>query len=156
MAGFLGKVLSFLNRDVTGRTWQREVAHPYFKQLIYFGATDPAKCYWEAQLAHPLSGKAVAITMQGTRSWSRTPWPESWRDAFELDGFSVPRHGDPGHPWEATYFVRSAGHYFTAHFEASGDVRFGSMDSFTRNEASVRPTTGCRCELNDSERGQRP
>lgn len=46
----LKSLLRVLNRDLTGRTWQREVAHPYFTSLVYFGNRDVWRSYWEAEV----------------------------------------------------------------------------------------------------------
>ena len=45
MAGILQTVFRFLNRDVTGKTWERETTHPYFGPIIFFGDRDPGKSY---------------------------------------------------------------------------------------------------------------
>lgn len=62
---FFGKLASF---DITGRTWTREVEHPYFQNLIYFGHKDPLRAYWEAEKTDPTFGEAVGLTMKGTAS----------------------------------------------------------------------------------------
>jgi hypothetical protein len=64
MAGFLGALGKLLTRDLTGRTWQREVDHPYFQKLTYFGSKTPADCYWEAEL--PRGSTMVGVNMSGT------------------------------------------------------------------------------------------
>ena len=60
----LGKLL---NRDLTGRTWQQEVSHPYFQRLIYFGSKKAIDCYWEAELPLPGSPEErIGVNMTGT------------------------------------------------------------------------------------------
>jgi len=61
----LGKLFDFLNTDLTGKTWEKEVEHSYFKQLFYFGHKNPSKCYWEAELESP-EGDNISIIMIGT------------------------------------------------------------------------------------------
>lgn len=65
MVAFLKKLFNMLNADLTGRSWHKEVAHPYFNQLIYFGHKDPSKCYWEAELEIP-GEEYIGVTMEGT------------------------------------------------------------------------------------------
>lgn len=66
MASILKKIFNVLNADLTGRSWHKEVVHPYFQSLTYFGHKDPTKCYWEAELTIPGSQDRVGVTMQGT------------------------------------------------------------------------------------------
>ena len=66
MKKFLISLFSFLNRDITGRTWERTQDHPYFGKMIYFGDKDPSKCYWEAVLSHDLLEDSFGVTMAGT------------------------------------------------------------------------------------------
>ena len=56
-------------------------------------------------------------------SWTKTQIPDHWRDAFQLDGFSIPKNGDARNDWELTYSVKAAGHYFTAEFEGGRVAR---------------------------------
>jgi hypothetical protein len=66
MAGLLQKLFRLLNRDLTGRTWQREVTHPYFGPMLQFGHVDSAKNYWEAELTHPTLTEKFSVTLKGT------------------------------------------------------------------------------------------
>ena len=50
-------------------------------------------------------------------SWAEQPFPAHWRDAFVLVGLGLPEDGDERRPWDVTYFVGAANHYFTAYFE---------------------------------------
>lgn len=143
----LGKTLSF---DLTGRSWTREVDHPYFTNLVYFGFKDTTSSYWEAELFLPGSNAPIGVSMEGSEAgptaeeeafcrrlladpgsvfskcrelfepefqkWAKSPMPQSWRDAFRVDGFSVPRDGNQMNNWDICYFVEPAGHYFTAAF----------------------------------------
>jgi hypothetical protein len=77
MAGILKRIFRFLNRDFTGKTWERETTHPYFGQMVFFGHRDPAKCYWEAELSHSDLEKKVGVTLKGAPSG-----PEPSEEAF--------------------------------------------------------------------------
>ena len=37
----LKSLAKLLTRDLTGKTWEREVNHPYFGRLVYFGSKSP-------------------------------------------------------------------------------------------------------------------
>ena len=157
MSDLFSKILGVLNADLSRHTWHRNVPHPYFESLTYFGHEDPTRCYWEAEIADPELSEKISITMQGTEegptpseqefcqrtisdldglfakcrsafepefiSWAEQPFPAEWRKAFLLVGFSVPPQGDASQPWEVTYFVEPANHYFTAEFESDRVVR---------------------------------
>lgn len=47
------------------------------------------------------------------KDWVKDEMPRDWRDSLTLDGFSVPKDGDPKNPWSVTYFCKPAGHYFS-------------------------------------------
>jgi hypothetical protein len=64
MSGIFGALGKLLTHDLTGNTSQREVAHPFFRNLIYFGSKNATECYWEAEL--PLAGQTVGVNMTGT------------------------------------------------------------------------------------------
>jgi hypothetical protein len=49
--------------------------------------------------------------------WTEKPFPDDWRAEFALCGLDPPVNGDERRPWSVSYFVESAQHYFTAHFE---------------------------------------
>lgn len=40
----------FLNKDITGRTWQAESSHPYFGDMVLFAFRDSDASYWEAEI----------------------------------------------------------------------------------------------------------
>jgi hypothetical protein len=50
-------------------------------------------------------------------TWTEVPFPDDWRPAFVLVGLGLPADGDESRPWDVTYFVEAASHYFTAYFE---------------------------------------
>jgi hypothetical protein len=66
MRRVLTKIFKALNSDLTGRSWTRQTGHPYFGIMTYFGSTDPARCYWEAELSHADLAKKFSVTLQGT------------------------------------------------------------------------------------------
>jgi hypothetical protein len=43
----LKRLLRFLNKDLTGRTWEAETTHPYFGHMVYFGNKDQSRAFWE-------------------------------------------------------------------------------------------------------------
>ena len=56
-------------------------------------------------------------------SWVKKPLPPRWRETFKLDGFAIPKRGNPANPWEVTYYVALARHSFTAVFKGGVAVR---------------------------------
>jgi hypothetical protein len=66
MRRVLTKIFRALNSDLTGRSWTSQTSHAYFGLMTYFGNTDPARCYWEAELSHPDLPKKFSVTLQGT------------------------------------------------------------------------------------------
>ncbi|NEZ02552.1 hypothetical protein G4Y73_00140 [Wenzhouxiangella sp. XN201] len=46
------------------------------------------------------------------KDWIEEEMPSNWRHVFSLDGFSVPKDGDPMNVWSVTYFCKPAGRYF--------------------------------------------
>lgn len=69
MAGwrrFINRLLTF---DITGRTWVKQVSHPYFRNLIHFGSRKSEQAYWEAEVIAP-DGKPVEVLMNASESAS--------------------------------------------------------------------------------------
>ena len=65
-------IFKLLNRDLTGRTWQREVPHSHFQNLVHFGNKDSTRDYWEADV--PVAGsRTLTVYMKGV---STTPAAE--------------------------------------------------------------------------------
>ena len=158
MPPVLESILRFLSRDLTGNSWVRELSHPYFGKMTFFGfKKEPSKSYWEAEVSLPGSNERIGVTMAGTPdgptpeeeqfcrrtvsdldglfekcrpafeptylSWVKKPFPSNWREAFKLDGFTIPESGNPAKPWEITYYVQPAGHWFTAVLERDVAIR---------------------------------
>lgn len=46
----LRKLLDFLNKDLSGRTWTEESEHPYFGPMILFAQRDNDQSYWECEV----------------------------------------------------------------------------------------------------------
>ncbi len=61
------------------------------------------------------------------RDWVEEEMPSDWRDVLSLDGFSVPKEGDPMNSWGVTYFCRPAGHYFSIELR-EGKATLESVD----------------------------
>lgn len=66
MRSIARSIFDFLNRDLSGKTWERRESHPYFGEMIYFGSKDSGNCYWEAEVVVPGQSKTAGITMRGT------------------------------------------------------------------------------------------
>jgi hypothetical protein len=66
MKKFLLSLFDFLNRDFTGRSWERTQEHPYFEKMTYFGDKDQTKCYWEAGLSHDSLENSFTVILIGT------------------------------------------------------------------------------------------
>lgn len=51
--------------------------------------------------------------------WVKQPFPDSWREAFTLTGFTVPQDGNAANSWDISFecLKDKAGHHFTASFE---------------------------------------
>jgi hypothetical protein len=63
----LGKIFRFLNKDLTGRTWESRATHPYFGEMVYFGNKDESRAYWEiSNLTLPGTDNAISIYLKGT------------------------------------------------------------------------------------------
>ncbi len=57
----LKSLFKLLNKDLTGRTWEREAEHPYFGRMVYYGFQDRDKCYWECELE--VDGEPVSVSL---------------------------------------------------------------------------------------------
>jgi hypothetical protein len=77
MANLLRSIFSFLNRDLSGQSWEEIRTHPFFGELVYFGFKDPSQSYWEGELPLPGESTKFSVTMQGT-----TEGPTSEEEAF--------------------------------------------------------------------------
>lgn len=117
----LGRIVYF-GRKGKGGYWEAELAHP--AQAKKFSVTlpgprtgpDPARVEFARSTARDLDAlfeRCRAAFQQEFPKWSRSPWPENWKAAFELDGLGIERGGK----WSACWFVKPANHYFIAHFE---------------------------------------
>lgn len=122
-------LLQFLNRDLTGRSWERQLAHSYFTSLVYFGNKDSQRSYWEAEVPAATVSSFIAYL----RSPSEGPSPadeQFCRDVaaqvpslsarcaplvsvaarrpatgstLRLVSIEVPENGDSTKPWQVTF-----------------------------------------------------
>jgi hypothetical protein len=80
------KILRFLNRDLTGRTWEAQSVHPYFGDMVFFGNQDATRAYWEvSEFKLPVTDRLISIYLKGTDAG---PTPHEERFCREL----VDRH----------------------------------------------------------------
>jgi hypothetical protein len=126
--GVLKAILQFFNRDLTGRTWERQVEHPYFTSLVYFGARDVKSAYWEAQvpsdgggflayLRSPAEGPSP-VEVEFCRTIAGAPAQLSARCApliagetgrtvnpadLRIESIELPEGGDERGEWEVTF-----------------------------------------------------
>jgi hypothetical protein len=133
MHPYFGKMLYFGSEDASKSYWEAELTpEGEGKVGITFegtpdGPTDGEDAFCRKALADldALFEKCRAAFSVDFPTWTESTMPANWRDSFELDGLSLPRHGDPSNAWEVCYFVDLANHWFTAVFEngAVTDVR---------------------------------
>ncbi len=125
----LKSLFQFLNRDLTGRSWEREIAHDYFTNLVYFGNKDRKRAYWEAevpaatgptfvaylqsgpegpspadeQFCRELATKAPDLCERCASLVSRAAGRSVTGSLLRLESIEVPENGDITKPWEATF-----------------------------------------------------
>ena len=125
----LKSLFQFLKRDLTGRSWERQVAHSYFKSLVYFGNKDVQRAYWEAEvpgatgpafiayLRSPPEGPSLAeekfcrdvaaqtrdLCARCASLVSRAAGRPVTGSGFSLDSIEVPENGDGSKPWKITF-----------------------------------------------------
>lgn len=136
MSHVLRSVFAFLNRDLTGKTWQRRQCHPYFGEMVYYASGDLAHCYWEAELAAPGQTKKVGVTMRGT-----TEGPEPSEEAFCRVALSDPDalFTQCSEAFEPV-FVKWARHYRASSIYSTRYTQFALSSS--RNMRNHRKTCG--------------
>jgi hypothetical protein len=73
--------------------------------------------------------KAKILLVPKFEKWTRSPFPENWRDAFEFVGMSVPLGGDEHNPWDLSFecLKNRERHLFTCSFE-QGEPRYVQVD----------------------------
>lgn len=124
---YFQRLVYFGHKDPRKSYWEAEL--PLTDGLDHIGiimegtATGPEpaeEAFCRATIANldELFQKCRRVFEAEYASWAKQPFPADWRTQFKLDGFSVPPRGDANGVWQVTYFVESAGRYFTAHFES--------------------------------------
>jgi hypothetical protein len=109
-----------------GRYWEAELTAPAVKEKV--GVTIPAdetgpspqQVAFCRTLLEDLDGlfeRCRPVFVGRFEEWTEKPFPRDWREDFSLVGLGLPVDGDPAQPWDVTYFVDAANHYFTAYFE---------------------------------------
>lgn len=51
MSNLFAKIFNFLNKDLTGNTWETDSTHPFFGEMTYFGFKKNNNGYWECEVA---------------------------------------------------------------------------------------------------------
>ena len=129
---YFERLTYFGHKDPTRCYWEAEMTNPECSEKIDItmqGTEDgptPAEQEFCERVISDLDGLFVKCRSAFEAefiAWAEHPFPEKWREAFTLVGFSVPPQGDTSQPWEVTYFVEPANHYFTAEFESDRVVR---------------------------------
>jgi hypothetical protein len=64
---------------------------------------------------------------KGWNDWFSTDSPAAWRGNFKLEGFSVPKDGDPRNPWQMTWLCEPAKHSFNIEMR-DGKSSLASID----------------------------
>jgi hypothetical protein len=109
-----------------GDYWEAELIQPGEPEKIGLTVPGPESGPSEAQveLCRRLLGDLDALfarcrpVFEGDfETWAEMSFPDDWREAFVLVGLGLPEEGDETRPWDVTYFVDAASHYFTAYFE---------------------------------------
>ncbi|MEM1143124.1 MAG: hypothetical protein AAF671_11615 [Pseudomonadota bacterium] len=78
--------------------------------------TEREQAFCEYTLSDPdaLFRLCAEAFSQVFEKWTGGAIPANWREAFELDGFEIPKDGDPRNKWEICYYVEATHHYFIA------------------------------------------
>lgn len=133
---YFGEIIRFGFKDQSKDYWEAELEDPVTGGKIGIGmdgspdGPDPGEvafCREALGDLDALFAKCREAFAAEYPNWTDKPFPDHWRDAFALDGMTVPNDGDPTKPWDVCYFVDPAGHYFTAEFR-DGSVAAVSVD----------------------------
>jgi hypothetical protein len=109
-----------------GSYWEGELVLPGAREKIGLVVPAPATGPSDAQLAFcrrllsdpdALFSRCRPLFEGDFEEWTEKPFPPDWRKEFSLVGLGLPEDGDDSRPWDVTYFVDSANHYFAAYFE---------------------------------------
>ena len=109
-----------------GEYWEADLVVPGVKDkvglVVPAGETGPsdAQALFCGALLSDLDGlfsRCRPVFEGDFEEWTERPFPGDWREEFALVGIGLPEDGEESKPWDVTYFVDSANHYFTAYFE---------------------------------------
>lgn len=123
---WFGTMTRFRTRDGSKSWWEAElpIAEPPGKVSITLeggpdgpGEAEEAFCRRTVADFDDIFERCRPALDPVFREWAAAPMPADWREAFGIDGFSVPPGGDPDGEWEMTWFVDRANHWFTAVFD---------------------------------------
>jgi hypothetical protein len=133
---YFGRLLFVRGADTAANYGEGELAVPGLPEKV--GLTIPARESGpsEAQVhfCRSLLGDFDALftrcrpVFEGKfEEWTQKAFPSHWREDFSLVGLGLPVGGDELRPWDVTYFVEAANHYFTAYFE-NGTATYLTID----------------------------
>jgi hypothetical protein len=148
----LSRFFNFLNKDLTGKTWEEEAEHDFFGSIVLVASKESTGSYWEAEVdcegrrifvgiesPHRMQptgsqvefarriisdtdsafDRASALLVKEFEQWHKLGFPEHWRDAFSLVGFTVPEDADDMLEWNLSFedLTDKHRHHFTCNFK---------------------------------------
>jgi hypothetical protein len=123
---YFGRLLFIRGTNAASNYWEGELAVLGLPEKVGLTIPAPESGPSEAQVhfCRSLLGDLEALftrckpVFEGKfEEWTQKAFPSHWREDFSLVGLGLPVGGDEMRPWDVTYFVEAANHYFTASFE---------------------------------------
>ena len=123
---YFGRLTRFCHRDRSKDWWEADVEVPSLGNRIgvTIDATETAPSDGEVAFCRSAVSDLDALFSLARSAfepvfyqWTKHSLPPEWRGSFDLDGFSVPKAGNPKNAWQLCFYVREAHHNFTAEFE---------------------------------------
>jgi hypothetical protein len=124
---YFGRMIRFGSRTPGASYWEAELALQGFAKpfsITFQGTEDGPENSELAFCRNLITGidetyaKCTAAFAASFAKLEIGPLPSNWREAFQLNGFSVPIHGDPTQIWEICFAIVQASRFFTAKFES--------------------------------------
>jgi hypothetical protein len=123
---YFGRIIRFCGKDASRNYWEAEFATPELPGPVSVtftgsenGPEDNEVAFCRAALGDLdlLFERCRPAFAPEFEKRTRSKLPQNWQSAFRLDGFGVPRDGDPANDWDVCYFVEPVGRYFSAYFQ---------------------------------------